>query len=139
MRDLECAAADAPSRERSPMTPDRLRSAARLLLTLAAIGAVLVIGAQLVAPPLAVTAPVRVAIDGVRFVGPPLALLLGVLALLRARALERRARTGSTPPDRERADAIVRGLIAVALLLMGLGVLSAIWSSLVLRLGGLLP
>ncbi|KQV24551.1 MULTISPECIES: hypothetical protein [unclassified Microcella] len=121
------------------MTPDRLRSAARLLLTLAAIGAVLVIGAQLVAPPLAVTAPVRVAIDGVRFVGPPLALLLGVLALLRARALERRARTGSTPPDRERADAIVRGLIAVALLLMGLGVLSAIWSSLVLRLGGLLP
>lgn len=121
------------------MTPERLRSAARLLLTLAAIGAVLVLGAQLVAPPLAVTAPVRTAIDGVKFVGPPLALVLGVLALLRARRLERRSRTGAAAPERERADAIFRGLIAVALVLMGLGVLSALWSSLVLTIGGLLP
>ncbi|GAA1690681.1 hypothetical protein GCM10009792_08380 [Microcella alkalica] len=123
------------------MTPERLRSAARVLLTLAAIGAVLVIGAQLVAPPLAVTAPVRTAIDGVRFVGPPLALMLGLLALLRARRLERRARTGggAAAPERERADVIFRGLIAAALVLMGLGVLSALWSSLVLRAGALLP
>lgn len=121
------------------MKPERLRSAARALLTLAAIGAVLVIGAQLVAPPLAVTAPVRLAVDGVRFVGPPLALVLGLLALLRARRLERRARTGTAARERDRADAVFRGLIAVALVVMAVGMLSALWSSLVLTAGALLP
>ncbi len=121
------------------MTPHRLRAASRALLTIAAIAAVLVLGAQLVAPPLAVTAPVRAMIDALRFVGPPLAAVLGVLALLRARRLERRARTGAAAPERDRGDAVFRGLIGVALVLMAAGLLSGLWTTLVLTLGSLLP
>ena len=123
------------------MTASRLRTLARALLTIAAIGAVLVLGAHLVAPPLAVTAPVRTTLDAVRFIGPPLAAVLGVLALLRARRLERRARTGAAPgtAERDRGDAVFRGLIGVALVLMAVGLLSGLWTTLVLTLGSLLP
>lgn len=131
------------------MTPEGARSAARLLFALAAIGAVLVLGAQLVAPPLAVTAPVRVALDGLRFVGPPLALVIGVLAAVHARRLERRARSGTAADARggtaadargdARADAVFRALVAAAGVLIVVAVLSGLWTTLLLTAGALLP
>lgn len=124
------------------MTPARARSLARGLLTAAAIGAVIVLGAALVVPPVPVTAGARTTIDALRFIGPPLALVTGLLALVHARRLERagaRQRRGATD-DRgdDRADAVFRTLVTVAVVLMAVGLLSALWSSLVLTAGGLL-
>lgn len=127
------------------MTPARARSLARGLLTTAASGAVIVLGAELIVDPVPVTAGVRTVIDLLRFVGPPLALVTGLLALLHARRLERgavraRGRAGAErDAGDDRADAIFRGLVAVAVLLMAVGLLSALWSTAVLTAGSLLP
>jgi hypothetical protein len=115
------------------MRADRMRTLARVLLAVAGIGGLLVIGAQLVAPPVSATATVRSLIDAIRFVGPPLALVGGLLALLRARGLDRGV---STP--RPAADSLFRALVGVALTLMIVGVLTGLWTTLVLTLGALL-
>lgn len=140
------------------MTPARARSTARGLLTAAAISAVIVLGAELIVDPIAVTAGVGAIIDALRFVGPPLALVTGLLALVHARRLERGAvrgrgrvsaglgrglarggGNGEADPSDDRADAIFRGLIVVAVLLMAVGVVSALWTTLVLTAGNVLP
>jgi hypothetical protein len=126
------------------VTPARARALARALLITAAIGAVLVLGAQLVAPPLVVTAPVRAAIDSVRFIGPPLAVVLAGVAALHARRREKRAATDPAHLDaRTRgevlADRIFRALVVTALALMSLGLLSGLWITLVLTAGAALP
>lgn len=150
------------------MTPARARSLARALLTTAAISAVIVLGAELIVDPLPITASVRTVIDLLRFIGPPLALVTALLALLHARRLERgrdashwrgashergrgaepertraarvRGRAGAARDiDDDRADAIFRGLVVVAVLLMAVGLLSALWSTAVLTAGSLLP
>lgn len=125
------------------MTPARARSLARGLLVAAAISAVLVLGAALIVPPVPVTAAARTVIDLLRFIGPPLALVTGLLALLHARRLERgaaRSRLRATEDvGDDRADAIFRALVTVAVVLMAVGLLSALWSTLVLSAGGLLP
>jgi hypothetical protein len=131
-------------KEAIAVTSALARALARALLITAAIGAVLVLGAQLVAPPLVVTAPVRAAIDSVRFIGPPLAVVLAAVAALYARRREKVS--VDDPPTlhtRARGEIIAgrifRVLVVTALALMALGLLSGLWITLVLTAGATLP
>jgi uncharacterized membrane protein len=106
---------------------------ARVLFAVAAIGALLVLGAHVVAPPISATAAVRTLIDVVRFVGPPLTLVVGLVALVHARRLERAASATG-----EAADVVFRTLVIVAVSIMMVGLLTGVWSALVLTVGALL-
>lgn len=115
----------------------RLRGLARLLLTIAAISAVVVLAAAIVVPSIPMPAGLRGLADAARFVGPPLALLTGVVALVLARRRERRADRGG--PARDTASIVFRTMLLVAASLMLLGIVSALWSAAVLAAGDLLP
>lgn len=119
----------------SPTTA-RLRGIARLLLTIAAISAVVVLAAAIVVPSIAMPAGLRGLAEAARFVGPPLALLTGVVALVLARRRERRADRGR--PERETASVVFRTMLLVAGALMMLGIVSGLWSAAVLAAGDLL-
>ncbi len=117
-------------------SPLRVRGIARLLLTVAAVSAVVVLAAAIVAPSIPMPAEARTIVDAARFIGPPLALLTGALALLHARRRERRG-DRREPRARHGRDRVPRhaphrrGLMA-------LGILSALWSAAVLAVGDLL-
>lgn len=115
----------------------RLRGLARLLLTIAGVAAVVVLAAAIIAPRIPMPADLRALADAARFIGPPLALLAGLAALLLARRRERRADRGA--PERDAAALVFRGMLLTAGGLILLGIVSALWSSAVLAAGDLLP
>lgn len=119
------------------LSPARLRGLARLLLTIAGVAAVVVLAAAIIAPRIPMPADLRALADAARFIGPPLALLTGVVALVLARRRERRADRGG--PERDTASIVFRTMLIVAGALMLLGIVSALWSSAVLAAGDLLP
>jgi len=117
-------------------SPARARRLARLLLTLAAISAVVVLVAAVVVPSIAMPEAQRAIVDAARYIGPPLSLVTGVLALVHARRSEQRSRRTVVEPDG--ASIVFRGMLLVAASVMILGLLSALWSALVLGAGDLL-
>ena len=117
-------------------SPARARGLARLLLTLAAISAVIVLVAAVVVPPIAMPEAQRAIVDAARYIGPPLSLITGVLALVHARRSERRSRR--TGPEPDGAAIVFRSMRLVATSVIILGIVSALWSALVLGAGDLL-
>jgi hypothetical protein len=114
----------------------RMRGLARLLMTIAGVAAVVVLAAAIIAPRIPMPADLRALADAARFIGPPLALLAGLAALLLARRRERRADRGA--PERDTAALVFRGMLLTAGGLILLGIVSALWSAAVLAAGDLL-
>jgi len=139
MPDLTGRDADAGAPAPLDAGATRLRGLAGLLLTLAAVSAVIVLAAAVVVPPIALPDGARAFVDGARFIGPPLALITGMLARRQGRLRQRqRQRQRPSDPERDGAAVVFRTMLLVAASLMALGVVSALWSALVLSAGDLL-